>query len=210
MALPLDSLSGGPCILESDYDSLVAEVSAGEIKAALIDIDNNKAPGSDGFGSMFFKSAWDIVSGDVIAAVKEFFVSGRLLKQWNHTVIALIPKSPSAASPSDYRPISCCTTICKIISKILVMRLRKVMPGIVDGSQSDFIHGRSIVDNIHLAQELLRKYARKRISPRCTLKVDLQKAYDTVDWDFLKETLTFLNFPCRFIDWIMKCVSTTS
>lgn len=84
------------------------------------------------------------------------------------------------------------------------------MPDIVDGSQSAFIHGRSIVDNIHLAQELLRKYARKRISPRCTLKVDLQKAYDTVDWDFLKETLNFLNFPCRFIDWIMECVSTTS
>ncbi|XP_075508006.1 uncharacterized protein LOC142544859 isoform X2 [Primulina tabacum] len=69
---------------------------------------------------------------------------------------------------------------------------------------------RSIVDNIHLAQELLRKYARKRVSKRCILKVDVQKAYDTVDWAFLEEVLIGFNFPSLFVKWIMECVSTTS
>ncbi|XP_073313562.1 uncharacterized protein [Primulina huaijiensis] len=88
--------------------------------------------------------------------------------------------------------------------------LRTVIGKVVDGAQTCFIEGRSIVDNIHLAQEPLRKYSRKRGSPRCMLKIDLQKAYDTVDWCFLKGVLTHLNFPCSFINWIMECVSTTS
>lgn len=62
------------------------------------------------------------------------------------------------------------------------------------------------MDNIHVAQELLRKYARKNISPRCILKVDTQKAYDTVDWDFLRNALICLNFPSKFVGWIMECV----
>lgn len=80
----------------------------------------------------------------------------------------------------------------------------------VDLGQASFIEGRSIVDNIHLTQELLRKYARKRISPRYMLKVDIQKACDSVDWGFLKQVLLTLNFPLRFVWWIMECVGSTS
>lgn len=69
----------------------------------------------------------------------------------------------------------------KIISKVLVERLKKIIGSLVDKAHAAFIQGRSIVDNIHLAQELIRKYARKRGTPRCILKVDIQKAYDTVD-----------------------------
>lgn len=78
-------------------------------------------------------------------------------------------------------------------------RLRRVIGSLIDDAQAAFIQGRSIVDNIHIAQELLRKYARKRGSPRCILKIDIQKAYDTVDWDFLREVLQHLNFSCKFI-----------
>lgn len=111
----------------------------------------------------------------------EFFSSGRLLKQWNHTVIALVPKSNDASSFNEYRLISCCNVFYKIISKVLVGRLKKAIVGIVDNAHAAFVEGRSIVENIHLALELLRKYARKRGSPLCKLKVDIQKAYDTVD-----------------------------
>lgn len=85
------------------------------------------------------------------------------------------------SSVKNYRPISCCTVFYKIISKVIVGRLKKVLPGIIDSAHAAFVEGRSIVDNIHLAQELSRKYARKRGSARCTLKVDIQKAFDTVD-----------------------------
>lgn len=72
------------------------------------------------------------------------------------------------------------------------------------------MQGQLITDNIHLAQELFRKYNRKRLSPRCIMKIDLQKAFDSVHWDFLHEALIGLNFPEQFIAWIMECVTTTS
>lgn len=114
-----------------------------------------------------------------------------------------MPKSNDAALVNNYWPISCCTVFYKIISKVLVCRLKKVLVGIVDNAQAAFVEGRSIVDNIHLAQELRHKYVCKHGSPRCTLKVDIQKAFDTVDWDFLREVLSLLNFPVVFINWIM-------
>ncbi|XP_073029391.1 uncharacterized protein [Primulina eburnea] len=140
----------------------------------------------------------------------EFFSSGRLLRQWNHSVIALVPKKTAASIVHEYRPISCCTVFYKLISKILVDRLRGLLGDIVNEAQAAFVQGHSIVDYIHSAQELMRKYARKRGSPRCILQVDIHKAYDTVDWDFLHEVLNSLNFPPRFIQWIIECVATTS
>lgn len=66
------------------------------------------------------------------------------------------------------------------------------------------------MENIHLAQKIMRGYARKRMTPRCTLKVDIRKAYDTISWDFLGRALTALQFPCKFVDWVMECVTTLS
>lgn len=74
--------------------------------------------------------------------------------------------------------------------------------------QSAFVKGRSIMDNIHLAQELMRGYSRKRSTPRCAVKIDLKKVYDTIDWDFLNQLLLGLNFHPIFVNWIMQCVST--
>lgn len=159
---------------------------------------------------MFFKKSWGIIGGDVTNAVLEFFRSGQLLKQWNHAFIALVPKSSHASSVTDYRPISCCTVFYKIISKILANRLCAIMGHIVDEAQMAFIKDRSIVENIHLAQELFRKYNRKKASPRCIMIMDLQKAYDTVHWEFLREAMTVMKFPPIFVQWIMECVSTNS
>lgn len=141
---------------------------------------------------------------------RSFFVSGSLLKQINHTTIALVPKSDHASTVSDYRPIACCNVSCKVISKIITARLAPVLNSIIDPAQSAFVEGRSMIENIHLAQELFRKYHRKRTSPRCIIKVDLRKAYDSVSWSFLKSVLQGLNFPNEFVRWVMQCVSTTS
>ncbi|XP_073021246.1 uncharacterized protein [Primulina eburnea] len=156
-----DSLLDGPKVQSDEWQNLVRVPTRAEVDAALFDIDNDKAPGSDGYGAFFFKSTWHIIGSDVSKAVFELFRNGKLLKQWNHSIISLIPKMAATSSVNDYRPISCCTVFYKIISKMLVNRLRQVIGNLVDGAQAGFIEGRSIVDNIHLAQELLRKYARK-------------------------------------------------
>ena len=96
-----------------------------EIKKAMFYIDDSKAPGPDGFLSLFFKVAWSIIGSDVSEAVVSFFNSGSLLREINCTIIALVPKVPNPESMQDYRPISCCNTIYKCISKIIAARIKK-------------------------------------------------------------------------------------
>nr|GFA97345.1 RNA-directed DNA polymerase, eukaryota, reverse transcriptase zinc-binding domain protein [Tanacetum cinerariifolium] len=142
-------------------------------------------PGPDGFTAAFFKDTWDMIGVDVIKAVKEFFTNGRLLKELNHTIIALIPKVNTPARVTDYRPISCCNVLFKCISKIIANRLKGSLKRLVSPNQSAFVPGRCISDNILLTQEIMHNYHLDRGVPRCAFKVYIQKAYDTVDWDFL-------------------------
>ncbi|XP_060183173.1 uncharacterized protein LOC132613142 [Lycium barbarum] len=93
-----------------------------EVKTTVFQIDSNKSPGPDGYGSGFFKSAWEIVGEDVVTAVLEFFTNGKLLKQLNATNIALIPKISSPEQASQFRPISCCNVLYKCISKVICQK----------------------------------------------------------------------------------------
>ncbi|KAK4381838.1 Transposon TX1 uncharacterized protein [Sesamum angolense] len=113
-------------------------------------------------------------------------------------------------NPLLLQPISCCNIIYKIITKILVLRFRGVLDKIISPSQNAFVPGRSISDNVLLAQELFSGYNQSRLPPRCALKVDLRKAYDTVEWDFLMATLQLFGFPPKFIGWIEGCVTSPS
>ncbi|KAK4390168.1 Retrovirus-related Pol polyprotein from type-2 retrotransposable element R2DM [Sesamum angolense] len=133
-----------------------------------------------------------------------------MLRQLNHTIIALVPKSEHSPSVADYRPISCCNVIYKVITKIIADHLSPALVQLIDSSQAAFVGGRNITDNIFLAQEMVRQYSRKRISPRCTINVDLRKAFDSISWTFLSRVLHGYGFPPFFISWIMECVSTTS
>ncbi|KAL0298190.1 UNVERIFIED_CONTAM: hypothetical protein Sangu_3155800 [Sesamum angustifolium] len=168
---------------------LTAPVTRSEVKDAIFDIDVESAPGPDGYTSEFYRAAWSVLGQDLYKAVGEFFHTGKLLKQINTTLIALIPKVNMPLYVSDYRPISCCNVLYKAITKIMVKRIHRILPLMIDNSQNAFVPGRSITDNILLAQELLAGYNQMRLPNRCTLKVDIQKAYDSVKWDFLLELL---------------------
>ena len=116
----------------------------------------------------------------------------------------------NASSPSDFRPISCCNVVYKVIAKILAGRLTHVLKEIVSPMQNAFLGGRFMSDNINLLQELLRQYSRKRSSPRCLLKVDFKKAFDSVQWGFIENLLCHLGFPSKFVMLVMQCMSTVS
>ncbi|KAL0287140.1 UNVERIFIED_CONTAM: hypothetical protein Sradi_7131400 [Sesamum radiatum] len=197
-------------LTHDEGDSLIAPISAAEVKEAVFDIADESAPGPDGYTSLFFKAAWPTIGDDVCGAVKEFFQSGKLLKQINATVLVLVPKVQLPTRVSDYRPISCCNVIYKTITKIMVKRLQRVLHLLVDYSQNAFVPGRSISDNVLLAQELLAGYNQAKLPQRCTIKVDIQKAYDSVEWDFLLEGLKVFNFPPKFIIWVEQCISTAT
>ncbi|KAL0420749.1 UNVERIFIED_CONTAM: hypothetical protein Slati_3097800 [Sesamum latifolium] len=197
-------------ISEAEALILVQAVTPNEIKLAVFDIDEVKAPGLDGYSSGFFKAAWPIIREEVTRAIMEFFRTGRLLKQVNSTLISLIPKVNTPTVVAEFRPISCCNVLYKIITKVIVQRMRGVLDKLISPSQNAFVPGRSIGDNILLAQELFHGYNEQQLPPRCALKVDLRKAYDTVEWDFLSAVLTLFGFPAQFISWIEECVTIPS
>ncbi|CAN1153013.1 LINE-1 retrotransposable element ORF2 protein [Linum perenne] len=180
-------------------------VTEDEIKKALFSISNEKAPGPDGYSALFFKQSWEVVKVDVILAARRFFEKCSLPKYVNSILLALIPKKCNAAEMKDYRPISCCNVMYKVISKVLANRLSKVLPNLISPAQTAFIKGRNIGDGILLAHELLKGYNRSGISPCCAMKIDLMKAFDSVEWDFVFETLKSMNFPAQFVDWIAEC-----
>ncbi|GKC76205.1 putative reverse transcriptase domain, reverse transcriptase zinc-binding domain protein, partial [Tanacetum coccineum] len=182
----------------------------GEVKDVIFSMGNDKSPGPDGYTAAFYKEAWDIVASDVTRDVQKKFTNSNLLKELNHNIIALIPKVASPSRINDYRPISCCKVLFKCISKIIANRIKGSLAFLISPNQSAFVLGRRISDNILLTQKLMHNYHLDRSPPRCAFKVDIQNAYDTVDWGFLKATLVGFGFHPRLIHWIMECVSTTS
>ncbi|GJW90667.1 RNA-directed DNA polymerase, eukaryota, reverse transcriptase zinc-binding domain protein, partial [Tanacetum coccineum] len=156
-----------------DAEIMVMHVSDMEIKETLFDICDNKAPGLDGYSAKFFKYAWSVIKNEVCDVVKEFFRTGKMLGEINATLITLVPKSKTPKKLSDYRPIACCNTIYKVISKILTNRIKSALCKLVSSTQSAFIPGRQITDNILLTQELLRGYNWKNGARRVALKIDI-------------------------------------
>ena len=107
---------------------LCAIPNASEVREALFSLPADKAPGLDGFPNFFFQRFWPVIMGEVVKAVQEFFGAKSLLKEINSTFLVLIPKSPGAASLDNFRPISLCNSIYKIISKVLTSRMLKILP----------------------------------------------------------------------------------
>ncbi|GKA03943.1 hypothetical protein Tco_0676724 [Tanacetum coccineum] len=110
---------------------MVREVSFQEVKDALFSMGDDKSPGPDGFTAAFFKETWSVTGNDVYNAVCEFFRNGTLLKEVNHTIIALLPKVKSPSRINDYRPISCCNVLFKCLSKIIANRIKQCLKHIV-------------------------------------------------------------------------------
>lgn len=120
-----------PRIDGSTLDDLNADVTEEEIRNALFSIGGLKAPGPDGFPAIFFQNSWDSCSVEVIDMVKKAFLNAKLPENLNQTLIALIPKSENPTSMANLRPISLCNTTYKIISKILVSRIRPMLNGLI-------------------------------------------------------------------------------
>jgi len=110
---------------------------------------------------------------------------------------------------ADFRPISLVSSVYKILSKVLANRLRMVIGNVVSDSQSAFIKGRQILDGILIANELVDD-AKVKKKDLLMFKVDFEKAYDSVDWSYIDEVMSKMNFPCVWRSWIMECISTAT
>ncbi|GKV07730.1 hypothetical protein SLEP1_g19464 [Rubroshorea leprosula] len=170
-----------------------------------------KAPSLDGTHPFFYQGYWPSVKDKVCRDVKDIFCTGVSLNKWNECLLALIPKVKSPEIIQQFKPIGLCNTSYKIVSKILVNRLKLWMDKLMSPCQSNFIFGRQGMDNVIILQELVYSFAKKPCkSWDMICKLDLQKAYDILEWSFIKEALSFFQFPMKIIDLIMSIVSFLS
>lgn len=211
---PANAFSESPNLVEDNIScklsqenasTLCDQVSDEEIINAVKLANTSKALGPDGFNAFFIKICWPIIGEDICVAIKDFFRSNQLLKQVKNNFIALIRKCEDLVSPKDFRPISLANELYKIISRILVARLKPLMNKIISICQSAFIPGRSITNNILLSNDLVKGFHLNKGAAKLCLKIDLSKAFDSVSWKFL-QALSAMGFPLIFIQWIMECV----
>ncbi|KAI0531357.1 hypothetical protein KFK09_000910 [Dendrobium nobile] len=200
---PLD-IPTGNLVPSHLRDMLVAPLTFGEVKIAVFDGNENSAPGPDGFTYAFYKKSWNVLGLQIFNAVNNFFISGNLPKGVKATAIALIPKCTHASNINDFRPISLCNVLYKIVAKVIANRLKVVLPFIIHDSQSGFIANRCSTDNIILASEILREF--KGSKKLFCAKLDIKKAFDTVSREFLIARLLQKGFPDVFVSWIKNCI----
>ncbi|KAL3812349.1 hypothetical protein ACJIZ3_013617 [Penstemon smallii] len=195
-----------------DNQYLLQPFSADEVHRALFSMYPLKSPGPDGFPPLFFQKYWSVVGNDVVIWVLDFLNNGNFDPNCNITNIALIPKCAEPELLSQFRPISLCNVVYKIASKTIANRLKPVMNSIISDSQSAFVPGRQITDNVLVAFETTH-YMKNKTSGKVgqmAIKLDLSKAYDRVEWDFLRTVMIRLGFDLRFVNLIMTCVTSVT
>lgn len=163
------------------------------------------APGPDGYQAIFFKRAWDLLGGEVHSFVKGVMEGGEIPRGASQALLVLILKEMRPASMKDFRSISLCNTTYKIISKILVSKLKEAWRGLILPFQASFVPGRQSSDNVILCQEFIHSFRfTKAKRGEIILKVDLEKAYDRLEWMFIEETLHEARIPDRLVCVIMR------
>ncbi|XP_030958826.1 uncharacterized protein LOC115980745 [Quercus lobata] len=143
--------------------------------------------------------------------VKQIFANQKISEYLNQTLIALIPKQLGPETVGQYRPISLCNIVYKIVSKILVQRIKPLLPRLISPMQAAFLEGRRGSDNVIIAQELIYSLGKRRGKEGyMVVKIDLEKAYDHLEWSFIRMILIHFGFPENIIKLILSCVATSS
>ncbi|KAH9667991.1 reverse transcriptase domain-containing protein [Citrus sinensis] len=154
---------------------------------------------------------WLYDEEDIKRFIDDIFTTGKVPQEITTTLLVLIPKEEHPTSLKMFRPISLCTMAYKTVTKIIATRLQSLLPNLIGPNQTSFVPRRHIVDNIVVAQEVVhsmrRKTGRKGFM---AIKVDLEKAYDRLNWDFIFDTLQQTGIPTHLSRLIMECVTSAS
>jgi hypothetical protein len=190
---------------------MASDYSEFEVFNAIKDMKSLAAPGPDGLPAKFYHTYWDIVGKEVITTALNILNNNGDPSPFNATNICLIPIVNNPTQPSDFRPISLCNVTLKLITKTIANRIKTILSDIISTNQSAFVPGRLITDNIIIAHEIFHYLAQTTSQTGYIgLKTDMAKAYDRLEWKFIRATLEAMNFSHTMVNTIMKCVSTVS
>lgn len=191
-----------PRLTDDAKISLVQNISPEEILAALHSLADNKAPGPDGMNIKCLKFLWPMIGKKIVNFVHNFCDTGFVPGGLNSSFIALIPKIPCPSSVRDYRPISLINSSIKILLKVLATRLAGHLDALISDTQTGFIKGRQASESILLVKEVSHSIQKRRCGGSI-LKLDFEKAFDTVNWDFLVQVMDKMNFDPKWCRWII-------
>ncbi|XP_060969989.1 uncharacterized protein LOC115713780 [Cannabis sativa] len=197
-------------IPEIAHEEFRQPVTEEEVKRAVFQMHPDKSPGPDGMTPAFYQKSWSIVGKDVIQMVHNFLATGEFEEGCADANIVLIPKNKKPENMTQLRPIALCNVSYKIITKVVVNRMKPFMDRVVSENQSAFIPGRLISDNVLISFEVLHYLKRKRKwkDGFMALKLDMSKAYDRIEWNFLEAMLHKLGFENWWTRRLVKCVSS--
>ncbi|PNX92648.1 hypothetical protein L195_g015788 [Trifolium pratense] len=198
-----------PCLDENEIDALAAPITNDEVKNALFEMSPWKAPGPDGFPAGFYQKSWNIVGDTMCNFVRRVWDFPSEIGMVNKTDICLIPKVPHPEVVTQFRPISLCNTNYKIVSKVLVERLKTCIPLLISPYQTGFVPGRNIHENIVVAKEMIHTMNRMRGNKGVfAIKVDLSKAYDKLSWNFIWRVLNEIKLPDKMVNVVMHAITS--
>ena len=169
-------------------------------------MDRDKALGPNGFFMAFFQDCWEVIKGDIMVVFSDY-VYGKFEKSLDATFLSLIPKVPGAFELKEFGPISLVSGIYKIIAKFLANRMRRAVDRVISKPQNAFVKGRQILDSVLIANECLDSHI-KSGEPGQLCKLDMEKAYDHIDWKFLLYLLRRCGFGEKWCLWIEHCISS--
>ncbi|CAJ2628079.1 unnamed protein product [Trifolium pratense] len=197
-------------ILSEDNTLLTEPFTLEEFREAMFSMHPDKCPGPDGFNPGFYQHFWHICGQDIFNECCMWLTTGVFPSTLNLTNIALIPKGDSQQSMKDWRPISLCNVIYKLVAKVLANRLKSILSKCISNNQSAFVPDRSILDNAMVAIEVVH-YMKTKTKGKIgdvALKLDISKAYDRIEWDYLRGVMQKMGFCTQWIKWIMMCVES--
>ncbi|XP_071741242.1 uncharacterized protein [Rutidosis leptorrhynchoides] len=198
-----------PSISAIEAEALEVPILEDEIHEAILECGSSKAPGPDGFNMRFFKKFWDIIKIQLIEAINWFWDTGEISKGCNASFVTLVPKKLVPGGLGDFRPISLIGSYYKIVAKILSNRLQKILPSLVSSGKSAFLKGRFILDGVLIANETI-DYLKASRKKGIIFKVDFEKAFDSLNWQFLFEVMKSMGFGRKWVKWIESCLKSAS
>nr|XP_051211161.1 uncharacterized protein LOC127328612 [Lolium perenne] len=209
VALAADLWPARAWVSDEENAALTLPFLPTEVRGALEGMKTSSAPGPDGLPVVFFQKFWAKLQETIMPMFQEFYVGTLDMGRLNYGVITLIPKVVGATDIRQFRPITVINVIQRLFSKVCAVRLAPVMEQITHQYQFAFLKGRHIHDGILALHEIVHE-VRSRHQRGVFLKLDFQKAYDRLDWSFLRQVLQRRGVDDRMIGWIMQTVMTGS